>query len=151
MVGFCPPIGFAKDFRLGDMTIKSPEPPLLVGLRLDVYLSPQVLQTPGSLYHASLPPVLSKDVLRSRAPSLRPGYVVLAIVTTTGSSATLSPFRPLRPGLIGLPLLPLFPAGTRRVSPVDRTPVYPCRRCYPATALAPSLPVASRGYCLRLT
>jgi hypothetical protein len=34
-------------------------------------------------------------------------------------------------------LLP-FPPGTRRVSPVDPMPLYPCRRCYPATALVPS-------------
>src|SRR4030042_275189 len=79
-----------------DMSVQSPEPPLLVGLRLDVYLSPQLLQTDRSFYHASLPRLVSKDVSHSRAPSLRKGYVVPPLITTPGSSATPSPLSPLR-------------------------------------------------------
>ena len=39
--------------------------------------------------------------------------------------------------LIGPTLLLPFPSGARRASPVDRSPLYPCRRCYPATVLLP--------------
>src|SRR4030042_5809432 len=108
-----------------DMTVQSPEPPLLVGLRLDVYLSPQLLQTDRSFYHASLPRLVSKDVSHSRAPSLRKGCVVPPLITTPGSSATPSPLSPLRlPTYRGLTTLLSFPTGTRRVSPVDPTPLY---------------------------
>jgi hypothetical protein len=38
IVGLCQPIGFFKDFLLADMAVQSPKPPVLVGLRLPVYL-----------------------------------------------------------------------------------------------------------------
>ena len=96
IVGLCQSIGFFQDFFLADMTVKSPKPPVLLSLRLPVYLSPQFLQTvwkPLSFFPAS-PPL--KDLRYSRAPSLRQGCVVLAIFATTDSSATLSPVSAFR-------------------------------------------------------
>src|SRR4030043_1319175 len=55
IVGLCQSIGFFKDFFLADMTVKSPKPPVLLGLRLPVYLSPQFLQSHGSFYYSPLP------------------------------------------------------------------------------------------------
>src|SRR4030042_526852 len=55
IVGLCQSIGFFKDFFLADMTVKSPKPPVLLGLCLPVYLSSQFLQIHGSLYHSSFP------------------------------------------------------------------------------------------------
>ena len=52
--------------------------------------------------------------------------------------------------LIEPTLLLSFPPGTRRVSPVDPMPLYPCRCCYPATALVPLLPLPVPGCCLHL-
>ena len=110
---------------------------MLFSLRLNIYLSPQLLQTEVRICHASLPHFLSKD--SSTAEPLHSEKVMLSSPSTLLRAhpppSRLSAHFVLR--LIKRTLLLPFPSGARRVSPVDRTPIFPCRRCYPATVLLP--------------
>src|SRR3990172_7995913 len=79
---------------------------------------------------------LKKDLEYSRAPSLQQGYAVLAISTTTDSSATLLSFCPFRLLTYKAYICSLrLRKGQGGFSPVDSSSFHPCRRCYPATAL----------------
>src|SRR3990172_4457208 len=77
--------------------------------------------------------------IRDTAEPLRSGKVMLSLpsplLRAHPPPSRLSVHFVFR--LIGPTLLLPFPSGTRRASPVDSASLYPCRRCYPATALLP--------------
>ena len=99
-----------------------------VGLRLVVYLSPQFLQTCGSLYHSS-PPHLQRKIWDTAEP-LRSGKVMMSspssLLRAHPPPSRLSAHFVFQ--LIRLTLLLILLSGTRRASPVDSTSFYPCRR-----------------------
>src|SRR4030066_853929 len=106
-----------------------------IDLRFAVYLSPQFLQIYGSFYHSPLPLLHRK--IQGTAEPLRSGKVMLSLpsslLQTHPPPSRLSVHFVFQ--LIGPTFLLPFPSGTRRASPVDSASLYPCRRCYPATAL----------------
>ena len=102
------------------LDVQSPELPGRVGLRLDVYSPPQVLQirwTPLSSRPCLL--LWSETFTNSRVPSLHGRYPASTLLQNP--SVTLSPSIdvPVEP-VIRSTLLRRFRAGTRRASPVAR-------------------------------
>src|SRR2546425_4588646 len=93
----------AQRLRLGHMNVQAPEPPVLVGLRLDVEPPPQVLQPDGR--HCQVAPAFP-----SRAPALRGHYTASSLPRARPPPSRR---RPLSRGnrLYGLPSSADFAAG----------------------------------------
>src|SRR5262245_13716281 len=73
------------------MYIETPKPPLHLGFRLTVYLSPQFLQFNGRLYHPSLPHLAVERIKLSMAPSLQSHYSPSSLLRATPPSCCLRP------------------------------------------------------------
>src|SRR5262245_21117329 len=113
------------------MSIETPKPLPLLGLRLTVYLSPQFLQINRRLYHPfPASPCGRKNQTQHGpfAPSALPDFL-----TTTGHSPILFAFGPFPVStVIGPTLFREFLLGAYRTSPVSIVSLLPCRRQYPA-------------------
>ncbi len=140
-------VGFPKRFHLADVNVQSPKPPGLVGLRLQVNLPPQVLQTDGRLCHLTL---ASRVVGRSLALGLLRSPVITRFIATANPSATLSSSANF-PGspVIWPTLLRQFLGGTRRVSPVARHVLATVLSLSPRRSEMPLQPACGTSCCLR--
>lgn len=99
------------------MNVKSPKPPCLIRLRLQVYLPSQVLQPNGRLYHLVPASHCCRKIVNSRAPSLPGRYSGSSLLRTHPPPSRLSIHFPLFT-VIESTLLQRFLPGTRRASPV---------------------------------
>lgn len=123
-------VRFAQCFHLTDMDVQPPEPPRRFSLRLDVYPSPQILQTTGRLCHLVLASHVAEVIANSRAPLLHRRYPASPLVRTHPPPPRLQPtsrgrrlygllcsgdFAPGRDGLLQLP--GLFLSTCRRFHP----------------------------------
>ena len=142
-------VGLLKRFHLADVNIQSPKPPGLVGLRLQVNLPPQVLQTDGRLYHLAL---ASRVVGRSLAIGLLRSPVITRFIATTNPSATLSSSANFPgPPVIWPTLLRQFLGGTRRASPVAQHVLATVLSLPPRRSDTSPQPACGASCCLRPT
>ena len=131
------------------MDVQSPKPPRLIGLRLQVHLPPQVLQTNGRLYHLTL---ASRVVGRSLAIGFLRSPVITRFIATTNPSATLSPS-------IDFPVEPVirstfsgdFPPGRGGLLQLLGLSLPPCCRFHPAEVKEPHRSDFGSPCCLRPT
>src|SRR3989441_7173908 len=131
----------AQRLRLGHMNVQAPEPPVLVGLRLDVEPPPQVLQPDGR--HCQVAPAFP-----SRAPSLRGHYPASSLPRARPPPSRR---RPLSRGnrLYGLPSSADFAAGRGGLLQLPDVSCAPCRRSHPAGEDSSRQPDCDDPCCLR--
>jgi len=134
--------------QLGHVDVQTPEPPVLVGLRLDVEPPPQVLPPDGR--HCQVAPAF--HVVGGIAEQQGPfaPRALPRLIAPAGPSATLSPSAAF-PGnrLYGLPRSADFAAGRGGLLPWPDVSCAPCRRSHPAGGDSSRQPDCDDPCCLR--
>ena len=98
------------------MRVQSPETPVLLSLRFDVYLPPQVLQTDGRLFHTVPASHFCREISQQQgyfAPRALPRFLATFNPSYSLLPSTAFPRRVIRPTFFHV-----FLPGARRVSPV---------------------------------
>src|SRR5271166_3746931 len=132
------------------MDIESPEPPGRLGLRLDVYSPPQVLQIHGRLCHLVLAFLMIRDATSSRAPLLHGYYSASPLLRTRPPPSRLrSTSRLCR--LYDLPCSGDFAPGRGGLLQLLGMSLSPCCRFHPAEVKEPHRSDFGSPCCLRPT
>ena len=130
------------------MDVQSPELPGRLGLRLDVYSPPQVLQIDGRLCHLVLAFLVVGDVTNSRAPSLHGRYPASTLLRTHPSPSRLRSTSRLS-RLYDLPCSDDFSSGRGGLLQLLGMSLSPCCRFHPAEVLEPRQSDFGSPCCLR--
>src|SRR5712691_3966366 len=117
VVGFCQRVRGAERFQFADVNVQAPEAPRRFSLRLDVYLSSQVLQCHGRLCHLAPASHIVERCTHSRVPLLGGRYPASLLLRTHPPPSRLPPLSRFS-RLYGVPCSASFRDGTRRASPV---------------------------------
>ncbi len=118
------------------MDVQSPELPGRLGLRLDVYSPPQVLQFDGRICHLVLAFLVVGDFTNSRAPSLRGRYPASPLLRTHPSPSRLRSTSRLS-RLYDRPCSGDFAPGRGRLLQLLGMSLPPCCRFHPAEVKEP--------------
>src|SRR5579863_1773431 len=141
-------VGFAERLHLADVHVQTPETPRRFSLRLDVYLSPQVLQIVGRLCHFTPASHFDERITEQQGPFTP--RALPRFLATTGPSSTLSSSADF-PGspVIRPTWLRRFLVGTRRASPVARRILATVLSLPPRWSKLPLQPSCVSPCCLR--